>query len=461
MSSNLPVNEEKVNEDSTSRSSTLASAGTNTTTQPHEVTIPELLIQQSSLESEAAEVLPFDHSQCTRSLGPLRQSIYSCLTCNPPKKSQDSTSNHQAGICASCSINCHTDHQLVELFVRRNFLCDCGTQRCNEGKCELRLEDQNVEEGSDHANKYDHNFDGEFCICERGKKYDPETETEDMYQCLSCEDWRHASCLGGFPDPETWDDLICAKCVMENSTIKTMIEKHAGGLGTGMMIGMPEEANKTDSTLAWHGQLVPSSSAEQPEDKGSDQLKKEVVLVQGSIATPLESTSSAVQVPQKRNLSEADRPESSEKRTCFEQPSNDHTPTCMAPFQNSTDSLLSRTNPNSANVFLTAGWRQKWCKCWNCFQILSQISWLGSEEEEVWEPEDDQDSAKSLHELGMEAFKNLPQEHKIESLHAYNKLRDHMMSFLKPFAEKNLTVTEEAIKEFFANEKEKIRKKDW
>ncbi|EGG12423.1 uncharacterized protein MELLADRAFT_70616 [Melampsora larici-populina 98AG31] len=456
MSSTLPPNEETANKESSSRSSPTASASTNTINRPQEVTIPDLLIQQSSLESEAAEVLPFDCTRCTRSLGPLRQSIYSCLTCNPPQETQDSKTNSQAGICASCSINCHTDHQLVELFIRRNFLCDCGTKRCNEGKCELRLEDQNSEDEVENLNKYDHNFNGEFCICERGKKYDPETETEDMYQCLSCEDWRHASCLGGFPDPETWDDLICAKCVMGNPTIKTMMEKHAGGPGTGMMIGVPKEANKTDSAIEWYGQLIPSASAEKVEEKGSDQLKEG-----SSSTTPLESTSQTIQVPQKRNLSEDDGPESSEKRTCLEKPNINHTSRCMAPFQNSTDSLLSRVNPSTVNIFLTAGWRQRWCKCLTCFQLLSQISWLGSEEEEVWEPEDDQDSAKSLHELGMEAFKNLPQEHKIESLHAYNKLRDHMMSFLKPFAEKNLTVTEEAIKEFFSNEKEKIKKKDW
>ncbi|KAH9823344.1 hypothetical protein DFH28DRAFT_946925 [Melampsora americana] len=447
---------EEVNEDLSSQSSIIANANMNPITQPEEVTIPELLIQQSSLESEAAEVLPFNHSSCTRSLGPLRQSIYSCLTCNPPKKNQDlEKSNYQAGICASCSINCHTDHQLVELFIRRNFICDCGTKRCNEGKCELRLEEINLEERFEDSNKYDHNFDGEFCICERGKKYNPETETEDMYQCLSCEDWRHAGCLGGFPDPETWDDLICAKCVMGNPTIKTMMQKHAGGPGTGMMIGIPKEPNKTDSAMEWYGQFILSSSTENPEEKGSDQPKED------ENSPSITSTSQTLQVPQKRNLSEDDKIESPEKRTCFEKPDDDHTSICTAPFQNRTDNLLSRANPSTVNIFLAAGWRQRWCKCLACFQSLNQISWLGSEEEEVWEPEDDQDSAKSLHELGMEAFKNLPQEHKIESLHAYNKLRDRMMRFLKPFAEKDLTVTEEDIKEFFSKEKEKIKKKEW
>lgn len=61
----------------------------------------------------------------------------------------------------------------------------------------------------------------------------------------------------------------------------------------------------------------------------------------------------------------------------------------------------------------------------------------------------------------MEAFKSLPQEQMIEGLHAYNKLRDHMMNFLKPFADQNLTVTEEAIKQFFATQRDQIKKQVW
>ncbi|KAG0140652.1 hypothetical protein CROQUDRAFT_52917 [Cronartium quercuum f. sp. fusiforme G11] len=447
------------------------------------ITLPELLDQQSSLESEVAEVLPFDCSHCTRSLGPLRQAVYSCLTCNPPKSASDgipSASHVQAGVCSACSVSCHADHQLVELFVRRNFLCDCGTTRCNPGGCELRVEEEaqpartpESKTGNSagtagligHANKYDHNFDGQFCICERGKTYDPETETEDMYQCLACEDWRHASCLGPYPDPESWDDLICAKCVQENATLRTMLNKHAGGVGTGMMICAGVDVKSIDSTVKWHGRPNSLASLVQSKDQYSASVDPEAVSTNISAdstsAIPSQTDPSPVMDSTKRHQPECDVRLPPEKRARLDDCLKDRVQTCMAPFKTSTDSLLAKVDPLLANVFMAPGWRQKWCRCLECLKTLSEISWLGTEEEDVWEPADDQDSAKSLLELGMEAFKNLPQEQKVEGLHAYNKLRDHMMEFLRPFSEKGLTVTEDAIKDFFALEKEKIKKKVW
>lgn len=83
----------------------------------------------------------------------------------------------RAGICAGCSVACHGDCELVELFSRRNFVCDCGTTRLsgdNKGKgrkCSLTLREN---EKPSEENRYDRNFDGVFCECEI--EYDPETE---------------------------------------------------------------------------------------------------------------------------------------------------------------------------------------------------------------------------------------------------------------------------------------------
>ena len=39
--------------------------------------------------------------------------------------------NHDrnVGICLACSYHCHEGHELVELYTKRNFKCDCGTKR--------------------------------------------------------------------------------------------------------------------------------------------------------------------------------------------------------------------------------------------------------------------------------------------------------------------------------------------
>lgn len=57
-------------------------------------------------------------------LGYIKQPLYGCLTCL-----------NNGAVCAACSISCHGEHQLVELFNRRDFRCDCGTERLGAGSC--------------------------------------------------------------------------------------------------------------------------------------------------------------------------------------------------------------------------------------------------------------------------------------------------------------------------------------
>jgi E3 ubiquitin-protein ligase UBR7 len=66
------------------------------------VSLRDLHQRQLELESEAADVLGFDFSECTYTLGPLRQTIYACRTCT---SSEGGALN---GVCAACSIACHT-----------------------------------------------------------------------------------------------------------------------------------------------------------------------------------------------------------------------------------------------------------------------------------------------------------------------------------------------------------------
>ena len=176
-------------------------------------TAQDFIASQLSLEADAREALPYQFDTCTKPLGPLRQSVYACVTCTPPPASP-----HQqftpAGVCYSCSISCHGEHNLVELFTKRNFVCDCGTSRMsNSGTpCSLR---HNATTGSKggvtgeearQGNKYNQNFEGKFCGC--GDEYDPEKEKGTMFQCLGLgtvedggcgEDWWHPECLLGLP----------------------------------------------------------------------------------------------------------------------------------------------------------------------------------------------------------------------------------------------------------------------
>ncbi|CCF52007.1 hypothetical protein NDA11_000808 [Ustilago hordei] len=165
-------------------------------------TAVDLIAQQAKLEAQANEAIPFQFDTCTHDKGYIRQPVYACKTCGG------------GGVCAGCSVSCHAEHELVELFNKRKFRCDCGTpnlyrqrepnsaSRCTRlteeliypkdaKPCTLR---QPGFDPQNDANAYNHNFEGGFCYCQRGKRYDPEKEDETMFQCIVCEEWLHEGC---------------------------------------------------------------------------------------------------------------------------------------------------------------------------------------------------------------------------------------------------------------------------
>lgn len=177
---------------------------------------------QLRLEAEAREALPYVSiiflllsdviltlpsqkiDTCTKDLGPLRQLLFSCLTCNPPP-ANDTDLYTPAAVCYSCSVSCHGEHILVELFNKRNFVCDCGTTRLPfTAPCTLRANEKGEKgvtgEAPVKSNEYNQNFRNKFCGC-RGD-YDAEEESSTMYQCLGLkggcgEDWWHSTCVVG------------------------------------------------------------------------------------------------------------------------------------------------------------------------------------------------------------------------------------------------------------------------
>ncbi|ATZ56813.1 hypothetical protein BCIN_14g00460 [Botrytis cinerea B05.10] len=173
-------------------------------------TAAEFISTQLKLEAEAREALPYSIDTCTKPLGSLRQILFACLTCNPAPSNVSDPYN-PAGVCYSCSIQCHGEHNLVELFSKRNFTCDCGTTRFPAtSPCSLRINSETNTNGNVHSeppelkNKYNHNFRNRFCGC--GCDYDAYKEKGTMFQCLGLssadeggcgEDWWHPGCITG------------------------------------------------------------------------------------------------------------------------------------------------------------------------------------------------------------------------------------------------------------------------
>lgn len=196
-------------------------------------------ISSSQLKESTHYEQAFDH--CTQSLGSLRQNLYSCLTCNPPPESP-SDPYTAAGVCYSCSIACHGEHELVELFNRRNFTCDCGTTRLpSTSPCTLRIDPATGTKGPVHSqpaaqgNTYNQNFRNRFCCC--GELYDAHTEKGTMFQCLGLaseseggcgEDWWHPECVLGLGRGWTRDKTTKAHAPAKEDTSNEVSAENNG-----------------------------------------------------------------------------------------------------------------------------------------------------------------------------------------------------------------------------------------
>lgn len=176
----------------------------NASTEERVQTIEEI---EAEKKEQIAVLGASDAENCSFSQGYCkRQALYACLTC--------AKDGQPAAMCLACSYNCHDDCDLVELYTKRNFRCDCGTGKYHR-KCKF-------DESKNHLNdenKYDFNFDGKYCQCRRPYP-DPECPEDlkdaEMIQCILCEDWWHDCCLKLTKeelDNEDNDEMICPRCL--------------------------------------------------------------------------------------------------------------------------------------------------------------------------------------------------------------------------------------------------------
>ncbi|KAL1692810.1 hypothetical protein GGG16DRAFT_123725 [Schizophyllum commune] len=504
--------------------------------------LEEYMRVQQDLVREASLALPHSFSQCTYSLGYIRQPVYLCQTCPEAK-----------GVCASCSIACHADHEQIELFPKRHFRCDCPTTSIAHS-CTLhrRPELENEE------NQYGQNFQGLFCRCHR--TYDAATEREAMIQCLACEDWFHESCCylrerppprGSTTPPETVapeptssvpsttasaspssapptssapttsltpstdppisttstnppaidhpadddtasdnsdDDLppalitpddyeafVCGACVQRIEVLKryagsaeaVMVGRGKGG-GWMRVDGEEEEVDVTGNEVKVDDEATPTVGEKRHLDDGdaahepkrrrvSEQQPEGGTFTAQALAG---GPSSSMQVDQ--GTSAVETQPTSAKPPC-------RTPRGPRSSASAAGKNLDATGPRTdaagkileavargdyslgtGDVFLTReDFRERWCRCEECLPSLLANKFL-LEDEETWEPPEDEDSGRSLEELGLRALNSLPRDRAIDGIMHFNALKDHLVGYLRPFAQEGKVVGETDVRSFFA-----------
>ncbi|KAL8725806.1 MAG: hypothetical protein Q9166_007137 [cf. Caloplaca sp. 2 TL-2023] len=466
-------------------------------------TASEFIDSQLQLEADAREALPYAFDHCTQPLGPLRQNLFSCLTCNPPPKSP-SDPYTAAAVCYSCSIACHGEHELVELFNKRNFTCDCGTTRLPAtSPCTLRIDPATGVKGPVHSqpaaegNTYNQNFRNRFCGC--GELYDAHTEKGTMFQCLGLagekeggcgEDWWHPECvlglgrhwsrdkkpkyvsesgldqLGdileetaddngeqhnededlppGFPAEDDFETFICYKCVDANPWIK----RYAGS--TGFLPPVPKANSQLPGDLQEAGSPEPSIGNHVA--KSADQETVE--------ATP----NGPAGITEPRPILDARPPSTSFKRKAEDEEITESLTlakkTKLETNQNCYYDGLPEAKVGHLSIFLKEDFRDHFCRCAKCYPNLRKHPQL-LEKEQSHEPplSEEEENGRgsvgtgSLLDRGEAALNNVDRVRAIEGVMVYNHLKDKVKSFLQPFAESGQAVGAEDIKAYF----EKLR----
>lgn len=320
-----------------------------------------------------------------------RQALYSCITCSPEARENP---DKCAGVCLACSYKCHENHEMIELYTKRNFRCDCGTKKIPNTKCilnPLKLEEND-------KNLYNQNFSGLYCICHRPYPDPDETTEDEMIQCIVCEDWYHGRHLNTIVPVDTeYSEMICAECSKECEFLK-YYQKY--------QVNSSEAESKNDEK--------DEVNVESPTDENEEMHK--AVDQNDEDCPPIKQ--------QKLDDDACTRPLIEPKE-----------------FQGAT--------------FWSSEWRTFLCKCVKCIQIYKQKNVdfiVDSEDTCLHYEEKGKNSAdqETSFDVGMRALSSMNRVAQVEVLTGYNRLKDRLKDYLQEFVTNQQVVTENDINKFFA-----------
>ncbi|CAB4310569.1 unnamed protein product [Prunus armeniaca] len=400
----------------------------------HTVSIQEYLKDVEDQELEADLVLGGDEGkECTYNNGYMkRQAIFSCLTCTP---------DGNAGVCTACSLSCHDGHEIVELWTKRNFRCDCGNSKFGEFFCKLfpNKDVENVE------NSYNHNFKGSYCTC--GRPYpDPDVEDQvEMIQCCVCEDWFHEEHIGldssdEIPRDEEgeplYEDFICKGCSVICSFLRLYSQTilAAGSQKDSSVNTGKDKEVLGDVTLAC----------------GSGKLENDISHSSNNISEPVSGEEGVL------------LGENSGKNIGSDQCTTDaHSQvTCVLGVNLVDASPVLESKP----LFLSKNWRDALCRCEKCSEFYEQkhIRFLLDKEDTIMEYEKMAKQKREEKLQQQEGFEltmldKLGHVEKIEILNGIADMKDELRSFLESF-DPSKAITSDDVHQVFENLAKKRRR---
>ncbi|XP_047478594.1 putative E3 ubiquitin-protein ligase UBR7 [Penaeus chinensis] len=369
------------------------------------ISMVEVLEEEQERELDAAAVLgASDDTSCTYDQGNMkRQALYACMTCCP------ADSELLAGVCLACSYHCHEDHELVELYTKRHFRCDCGNSKFSQNPCKL-LKDKLPENPENH---YNHNFRGSYCTCQRPYP-DPEDTVEDeMIQCCVCEDWYHGRHQGGKTPPDSeFAEMICSQCLTKHDFLA-----HYLGLTVSVV--------------------------------KSEDSKASVDVETGAEKSTKKDTSETVK-------SEENEPKSGKKVAKEEEKADDNANVKKCESAECKLKTLAKQELPDGAGFFTMNWRKQLCTCEECKAKYKSegVIFLLDEEDTVSFYEESGKTHQRSHsapvQRELEALSSLDRVVRTEMVHEYNTLSSSLREYLRKFAENKKVVRDEDIREFFS-----------
>lgn len=403
------------------------------------ISIGEYLDGVEEQELEADLVLGGDEGkECTYNKGYLkRQAIFSCLTCTP---------DGNAGVCTACSLACHDGHEIVELWTKRNFRCDCGNSKFGEAYCKL-FPNKDVE---NLENSYNHNFKGLYCTCNRPYP-DPDAEEQvEMIQCCICEDWFHEEHLGLEPADEIprneegeplYEDLICQAC----SNICFFLTLYPQTIR--VTVRQPHVANSAKDKEVIENAPSPFASSEKLQNgdfsadtSTGDSISGAVSVGKGILQGQIKANTAVV-----LECSQTAGPSK----------------TCVI----GTNLFEAAPKPEKSKAMLFCkNWREVLCRCENCLEFYSQkrISFLLDREDSIAEYEkigkqkrDEKLQQQQGEELSF--LSKLGHVEKMEILSGIADMKNEIHSFLESF-DASKPITADDVHQVFENLAKKRRR---